>query len=236
MLINSYTAKRGFVAIEEMTLRDAGFTIIENCCAPSECDDIVIQLGTISGPGTRCLLDDSWCQTLSALLKRRVARAIPEISSLVAVQCTLFNKSSASNWLVTFHQDRSIPVAPSVVSPTWPGWSQKEGMTFIHGTDELLAQMVAVRLHVDPCTSGNGPLRVIPGSHRAGTLSSEAIDDLREMTDEQQLLVGRGGVVVMRPMLLHASSKSHTIEARRILHFLFGPKTPPAGLQWRLAV
>lgn len=161
---------------------------------------------------------------------------IPELGKLVAVQCTFFNKSPTSNWLVAYHQDRSIPVAMSLSACGWSGWSQKEGMTFIHGPDELLDQMIAVRLHVDDCTADNGPLRVIPGSHRAGTMSPEKIVTQCESSEEEVLLVSKGGVIAMRPLLIHASSKSHIVENRRVLHFLFGPVELPVGLEWRLAV
>ena len=109
-------------------------------------------------------------------------------------------------------------------------------MTFIHGPDELLDQMIAVRLHIDDCTADNGPLRVIPGSHRAGTMSSERIVAQCESLHEEELLVNKGGVIAMRPLLIHASSKSRTIENRRVLHFLFGPVELPVGLEWRFAV
>lgn len=219
-----------------MTSLDHGFTVIENCYSQSECDGIISQIDKITGAGSRCLLDNEWCQTLAASLKNRVVSTVPEIASLVAVQCTLFNKSSTSNWFVAFHQDRSIPVGPAVSENKWSGWSRKEGMTFVHGPDELLAQMVALRLHIDDSTADNGPLRVIPNSHRSGTISPQGIDVLRDSSCDHQLIVKMGGVIAMRPLLLHASSKSRTMDSRRVLHFLFGPQTLPEGLEWRRAV
>ena len=219
-----------------MTSLNHGFAVIENCYSQSECECIISQIDRITGAGSRCLLDNEWCQTLAASLRNRVVSTVPEIASLVAVQCTFFNKSSKSNWFVAFHQDRSIPVGSAVPTNKWSGWSRKEGMTFVHGSDELLAQMVALRLHVDDSTPDNGPLRVIPDSHRSGTLSPQDIDVLRDSTFDHQLLVKMGGVVAMRPLLLHASSKSHTMDSRRVLHFLFGPQTLPEGLEWRLAL
>ena len=213
-----------------------GFSIIENCFSRPECDSIILHLDSITGAGSRCVLNKGWCQALASAIRNRVAKSIPELGRMVAVQCTFFNKSPTINWLVAYHQDRSIPVAAFVSASDWSGWSQKEGMTFIHGPDELLDQMIAVRLHVDDCTADNGPLRVIPGSHRAGTMSSEMIVAQCESLEEEELLVNKGGVITMCPLLIHASSKSLTIENRRVLHFLFGPVELPAGLEWRLAV
>jgi ectoine hydroxylase-related dioxygenase (phytanoyl-CoA dioxygenase family) len=162
--------------------------------------------------------------------------ALPDLERLVAVQCTFFNKSQTNNWFVTFHQDRSIPVKSLASSSDWPGLSRKEGMTFVHGPDELMAQMVALRLHIDNSTLDNGPLRVIPDSHRSGTLSAAEIDVLRDTSTDRPLTVNSGGVIAMRPLLLHASSKSRTMNNRRVLHFLYGPEQTPDGLEWRRAV
>jgi hypothetical protein len=42
--------------------------------------------------------------------------------------------------------------------------------------------------------------------------------------------------VLMRPLLLHASSKAQTPSRRRVVHILFGPRTLPHGLEWDHAV
>lgn len=213
-----------------------GFAVVAECCTPSECDNLLTQLAPITTAGTRCLLDHDWCQDMANDLRVRLMTSLPSLHALVAVQCTYFNKSSDRNWLVAYHQDRSIPIASSEEHKALPGWSQKEGMTFIHGPDVLLAQMIAIRLHLDDCTSDNGPLRVIGDSHKAGTLSPMAITEARDTLDEQELLVEKGGVIAMRPLLLHASSKSISLTPRRVLHFLFGPRALPDGLQWRRTV
>lgn len=218
-----------------MSSLDAGFTVAEDCYSLAECDRI-LDWQALSSVGTRCLLENGWCKRLAEDLRSRLSATIPEIASLVTVQCTYFNKSASQNWFVAYHQDRSIPVAPSAIAQRWPGYSQKEGMTYIQGSDELLSRLVAVRLHLDSTTSGNGALRVIPHSHCNGTLSPEQIQSLRSTACEQLLLVAKGGVVAMRPLLLHASSKSRVSSDRRILHFLFGPTSLPEGLAWQLAV
>ena len=92
----------------------------------------------------------------------------------VAVQCTYFEKSASRNWLVPIHQDLSIPVARRVDAPGLRGWSQKEGALFVQAPVELLAQLVAVRVHLDACGADDGPLRVLPGSHRLGLVAPEA--------------------------------------------------------------
>ncbi|MBE9079465.1 phytanoyl-CoA dioxygenase family protein [Romeria aff. gracilis LEGE 07310] len=215
-----------------MTWLDSGYVTIEHCCSPLECDEIAKQLNFVYLVGSRCFLQQSWCQALAALLRIRLATTIPEIQPTVAVQCTYFNKTASRNWLVAWHQDRSIPVAPAATLHQWPGFSTKEGMFFIHGSDSLLKQMIVVRLHIDTTTIDRGPLRVIPGSHAYGTLSSEQIGDIRASAVEKAIAIDKGGVLAMRPLILHASSKSKSLSPRRVLHFVFGPRELPDGLRW----
>ncbi|MEQ8211828.1 MAG: phytanoyl-CoA dioxygenase family protein [Lacipirellulaceae bacterium] len=219
-----------------MTLISDGFDIVEQCLTAPECRDVSSGLSTVKSAGTRKLLESRWCQELAATLRERLAPHYSVLSELVAIQCNYFHKSPKSNWLVAFHQDLSIPVAASASAKTQPGWSQKEGMTFAHGSEKLLAHMLAVRLHLDDSNDLNGPLQVVPGSHRQGILAQGDASSLRESSPEQTLNVNQGGVILMRPLLLHASSKSQTSSPRRVLHFVFAPRKPPKGLKWNLAV
>jgi ectoine hydroxylase-related dioxygenase (phytanoyl-CoA dioxygenase family) len=89
---------------------------------------------------------------------------------------TLFVKSIESNWLVSLHQDLSIPVAEHVESTGCQGWSEKEGELFVQPPVSGLDAVPALRLHLDDCSERNGALRVVPGSHRLGRLTAaEAI-------------------------------------------------------------
>jgi hypothetical protein len=154
----------------------------------------------------------------------------------VAVQCTLFDKSPRANWLVALHQDLSIPVGDRVPHPELTGWSRKEGVLHVQPPASLLETLVAVRVHLDDSTADGGPLRVVPGSHRDGRFTESGASARRAERGETECLVGKGGVLLMRPLLLHASSKASRPSRRRVLHFLFGPAGLPYGLRWPDAV
>jgi ectoine hydroxylase-related dioxygenase (phytanoyl-CoA dioxygenase family) len=182
--------------------------------------------------GTRRLLDAQWCVDLAERLRtnRHLCCLLP--TDAHAVQCTLFVKSTTQNWLVALHQDLSIPVAERVPSTRCSGWSEKEGDLFVQPPVAVLEQLLAVRLHLDDCNDRNGALRVVPGSHRLGRLSQSEASRIREQHGEHSVPVPRGGAMVMRPLLLHASSKATIDARRRVLHFVFGPSTLPDGLLW----
>lgn len=186
--------------------------------------------------GSRRLLESLWCQRVAQQLKRHPAISIHLPKDAVAVQCTLFDKGTDRNWLVGWHQDLAIPVREKVLDATCSGWSLKEGMTFVQPPDAVLADVIAVRVHLDDSAAGNGPLRIVPGSHRSGRLKASDALSQRALAEEVVCTASRGDALLMRPLLLHASSKADVDTPRRVLHFLFGPSELPHGLQWHLAV
>jgi hypothetical protein len=216
-------------------LADAGYAVIPDAVDPGEIGGLLDCIQNLAGSnaGTRRLIDMPWCEALAIRIARdaRVQRFLPK--NATAVQCTLFNKSLETNWLVPLHQDLSIPVAERVDSPDCSGWSEKEGEIFVQPPVRFLEEMLAIRLHLDDCNDRNGALRVVAGSHRLGRLNS--IDARRERDQHGDVVIGvpRGGAMLMRPLLLHASSKAVVDTPRRVLHFVFGPGKLPDGLRWK---
>jgi hypothetical protein len=211
-----------------------GFAVVRNVLSEAEIEGLVRNLAEISehGPGTRTLLERTWCFQLSEHLKRdaRLSTLLPR--NAFAAQCTLFTKAPDQNWLVSFHQDLAIPVDKRVSSSDCTGWSEKEGSVFVQPPVSVLETLVAVRVHLDDCDSANGALRVVPGTHRLGRLGRQAAASEREHRGETCVSLLRGDALVMKPLLLHASSKTVSARARRVLHFVFGPPTLPSGLAW----
>ena len=192
--------------------------------------------GIVNGPGSRRLLDEAWCTHLAGALRgdARVRSLLPP--NALAIQCTLFDKSPDKNWKVALHQDLSIPVKERVESPECSGWSEKEGHLYVQPPVGVLERLVVVRVHIDDCPVESGALRVVPHSHTAGRVDPDQAEVLRQHHGETAIPVARGGVLVMRPLILHASSKASSLAPRRVLHFVFGPPQLPLGLQWRWAV
>ena len=215
-----------------------GYTIVFPLLEESECDALAVQVADTSSikAGTRTLLTESWCQVLAQSLRQHPVIATLLPPSAVSVQCTLFYKSSEKNWLVKFHQDLSIPVAEKTDQLEYSGWSEKEGVVYVQPPVTVLEQVVAVRVHLDECGELNGPLRVVPGSHRQGRIAERDIKTERNRLGEVVCSVAKGGALVMRPLLLHASSKATHPANRRVLHYLFGPPVLPSGLKWHNAV
>jgi ectoine hydroxylase-related dioxygenase (phytanoyl-CoA dioxygenase family) len=213
---------------------EAGYVVIADVLT---CDELNVVARNVDGPATealgrRKLLDARWCQELARRLahESRLRAVIPADGR--PVQCTLFEKRLGRNWLVALHQDLSIPVAERIDNVRCTGWSEKDGSLFVQPPMSVLEELVAIRVHLDDCDERNGALRVVPGSHRLGRLSSAQALQSREVRGDRNVPVAMGGVMVMRPLLLHASSKVSLDLPRRVLHFVFGPGTLPEGLRW----
>lgn len=195
-----------------------------------------VALGDPARGGTRCLLGQPWCADLARQLRSHAALAGMVPADAPAIACNYFEKSSDRNWLVPIHQDLSIPVAARVTAPALRGWSEKEGMLFVQAPPAVLAQMVALRLHLDDCGPDDGPLRVVPGSHLRGIICASEAVAARTAGQERVCTAQAGDVLAMRPLVLHASSKGTGGSRRRVLHMVFGPPVLPHGLQWALTV
>jgi ectoine hydroxylase-related dioxygenase (phytanoyl-CoA dioxygenase family) len=148
-----------------------------------------------------------------------------------AVRAIYFDKTPDANWSLWWHQDNVISVRERKEVPGFVGWSNKAGVWQVQPPAEVLAAMVAVRVHLDDCGPECGPLRVLPGSHRHGWLD-ERIDDWKRDVAEVVCEVRLGGVVVMCPLILHASAPAQSADHRRVIHIEFAAAELPGGLEW----
>jgi ectoine hydroxylase-related dioxygenase (phytanoyl-CoA dioxygenase family) len=154
-------------------------------------------------------------------------------SNAFAVRAIFFDKVDDANWSLFWHQDNVIAVAERRETPGYVGWSQKVGVWQVQPPVDVLANMIAVRIHLDDSVATNGPLRVLPGSHRVGWIDSE-LDDWKSRVPEVTCLVARGGVVTMCPLTLHASARSESAAHRRVIHIEYAAANLPDGLDWSI--
>lgn len=152
-----------------------------------------------------------------------------------AVRATFFDKVPGANWSLFWHQDNVIAVKERIELPGYSGWSQKAGVWQVQPPAETLAQMVAVRVHLDDCGPANGPLRVLPGSHRFGWLDGQ-LETWKSRVPEVICSVGCGGVVAMSPLILHASAAAASAGHRRVIHIEYAADDLPQALVWNNCV
>jgi ectoine hydroxylase-related dioxygenase (phytanoyl-CoA dioxygenase family) len=199
-----------------------GFWTEDNVLSDRECDDLIEAVpASLQGrgrAGARHLMSNPaiGAAAKDERLLRIARRGLGD--GAVPFRATLFDKSARANWLVVWHQDTALPLEARNESAEWGPWSLKAGILYAHAPAWALSRVLALRISLDASTGDNGPLRVIQGSHLAGVLSDDEILHLARTQETVEALVPRGGVLAMRPLLVHSSSKARGDEPRRVLH------------------
>ena len=219
-------------------MRDLGFWIEERVFSDQECDDLIATLALNPRPrgraGARHLMTNPDVAAVASN-PRLLQIARSSLGSPVPFRATLFEKSGRANWLVVWHQDTALPLASYNASPEWGPWSKKDGVHYAHAPSWALSRVLALRLHLDASTNENGPLRVIPDSHAVGVLTDDEVFTVARKQEPVVCLVPRGGVLAMRPLLIHSSSKARADAPRRVLHIEYADELD-LGESVRLAV
>lgn len=220
-----------------------GYAIVERAVSDSIVDELAGSIAEL--PETDAVRRKTNVYGVRNLLEacEAVARVAttPEVRGLVepvlgadcfAVRATFFDKVPDANWKLRWHQDSVIAVRKRIDTPGFHAWADKAGVQQVRPPAEVLSHMLAIRIHLDDCGPKNGPLKVLAGSHRQAW-PREELDHCKEHFDEQTCLVERGGVLAMRPLLLHASGPAEEPAHRRVVHLEFAQGELPGGLDWR---
>lgn len=148
------------------------------------------------------------------------------------VRSIYFDKTSDRNWLVTWHQDKTISLNKRIEQANWGPWSIKDGVHHVQPSVDILNQMITFRLHLDDSDRHNGCLKVIPNSHKLGILSQQKISNVISSSQVEYCEVKMGDLVIMRPHIIHASDKSVLPSHRRVIHIEYSNYCLPNGLEW----
>ena len=162
---------------------------------------------------------------------RVLARAVLG-NTAFAVRGILFDKIPEANWKVPWHQDVTIAVQEREEIEGFGPWSTKAGILHVQPPARVLQKMISIRLHLDACDESNGALHVIPRSHCSGRIAEAEIPSVLAKSRPQVCAVDRGGAMLMRPLLLHASSASRAPAHRRVIHLDFACEQLPLPLKW----
>lgn len=215
-----------------------GWAVTEPCVPQLMLDRVLAEVEPLAARadgrgGVRNLFEDA--PAVRALATSACVREVAEAvlgSRCFAVRALLFDKTATANWKVVWHQDLTIAVRERAIVHGFGPWSEKDGIPHVQPPAELVERMLAVRVHLDDCGPENGPVRVIPGSHRVGRLSGSAIDAYRAGADAVDCVAERGSILAFRPLILHASSRALRPGHRRVVHFEFAAEPLPPPLEW----
>ncbi|MBX9940268.1 MAG: phytanoyl-CoA dioxygenase family protein [Candidatus Obscuribacterales bacterium] len=150
-----------------------------------------------------------------------------------AVRAIFFDKNPERNWYVTWHQDLTIALKRKVETPGYSAWSMKDDIVHVQPPVAVLEEMVALRLHFDDCDNDNGPLKIICGSHKLGRLEKDSYSLNGVAGNAEKVLTAAAGqIIAMKPLVVHASSKSVKPLHRRVLHVEYAACSLPSPLEF----
>lgn len=229
------------------TLRDSilqdGFAVVPSVLDRDEIAALIAAIGQLGENesirrrggvfAVRNLLDV--CPEVASLAR---SAKITELAALVlgdeafAVRGILFDKTPDANWKVPWHQDVTVAVAERHEVAGFGPWSMKAGVNHVQPPAEILENMLSVRVHLDPCGEENGALKVLSGSHRFGKIPEQESSRLGIGSKATVCIANAGDALLMRPLLVHASSPSSSPLHRRVIHLDFAGVDLPYPLQW----
>lgn len=215
-----------------------GFQIIQDFASKAEIDFIAGELSKIITSNNKAgslrnvealseaVEQFSHSEKMMTLVKKHIG-GTPSL-----LRAIYFNKTSDKNWLVSWHQDKTTAVTDKIQCSSWTNWSEKDGVLHAQPPSAVFDKMITVRLHIDDADKNNGCLRVIPKSHLLGVQTQKYL--ISGIKKENQLIceVKSGDVMLMHPLLIHASSKAENPSSRRVLHMEFSSFQLPDNVEW----
>ncbi|WP_428330761.1 phytanoyl-CoA dioxygenase family protein [Mucilaginibacter sp.] len=228
--------------IHQQEITSNGYTILEDIYTDDEVASIIAAIDGADQSGSTFRITDD----LFAI--RRFLKGVPDVKGLLfneklkaiienlfgngylIVKAIYFDKPEKSNWFVAWHQDLTIAVDKKAELPGYGPWTTKLDQFAVQPPIEILQNNFTIRIHLDDTDEGNGALKVIPGSHLKAIYRPENIDWQTER--EVSCNVKTGGVMIMRPLLMHASNRTTTNRKRRVAHIEFSKADLPHEINW----
>ncbi|MEM9271404.1 MAG: phytanoyl-CoA dioxygenase family protein [Cyanobacteria bacterium P01_F01_bin.143] len=163
---------------------------------------------------------------------KHVIQSYCGIKNINLIKATYFNKNIDHNWMVGWHQDKTISVQEKIAYPGFVNWTIKEGIFHVQPPLEILQSIITIRIHLTNTNQDNGALKVIPESHKMGILSSQQITEFKTNHRITICNLKAGDALIMSPLLLHSSSRSKTEQNRQVIHLEYSSTNLPEKLQW----
>lgn len=224
------------------SIQKNGFTVINNIFSDEEIEEIIkVIQHTDTSKETFRKSDD-----LFAI--RQFLKEIPEVNGLIfneniktiikkifgekyfVVKSIYFDKPEKSNWYVAYHQDLTISVDKKLEMENFGPWTTKQNQFAVQPPLNVLENIYTIRIHLDNTDGHNGALKVVPKSHGKGIYRPETID--WNIETEEICNVEKGGIMIMKPLLLHGSNRTTNGKKRRVIHIEFSDLELPEELNW----
>jgi ectoine hydroxylase-related dioxygenase (phytanoyl-CoA dioxygenase family) len=223
-------------------IADKGFSVISDVFSTEEIQKITEVIRNIDTS------KETFRKSEDLFAIRQFLKEIPDVKDLIfnenlktiieeifgenyfAVKSIYFDKPEKSNWYVAYHQDLTISVDKKVELENFGPWTTKQNQFAVQPPLDILENIFTIRIHLDDTDEQNGALKVVPNSHAKGIYRPETID--WNVETENICSVEKGGVMIMKPLLLHGSNRTTNGKKRRVIHIEFSDRELPEELNW----
>ncbi|WP_139422959.1 phytanoyl-CoA dioxygenase family protein [Chryseobacterium mulctrae] len=219
-----------------------GFTVINNIFSEDEIEKISEVIQNIDTS------KETFRKSEDLFAIRQFLKEVPDVKDLIfnknlkeiikeifgekyfTVKSIYFDKPEKSNWYVAYHQDLTISVDKKIQLENFGPWTTKQNQFAVQPPLDILENIFTIRIHLDDTDENNGALKIVPKSHSKGIYRPETID--WNVETENICSVEKGGIMIMKPLLLHGSNRTTNGKKRRVIHIEFSDKELPEELNW----
>jgi len=223
-------------------IQENGFTVINNIFLEKEIERISEVIQNIDTS------KETFRKSEDLFAIRQFLKEIPDVKEFIfndnlktiikeifgekylVVKSIYFDKPEKSNWYVAYHQDLTISVDKKIDLENFGPWTTKQNQFAVQPPLDILENIFTIRIHLDETNENNGALKVVPKSHSKGIYRPETID--WNVETENICNVEKGGIMIMKPLLLHGSNRTTNGKKRRVIHIEFSDKELPEVLNW----
>ncbi|SKB89585.1 phytanoyl-CoA dioxygenase family protein [Chryseobacterium balustinum] len=223
-------------------IQENGFTVINNIFSDKEIERISEVIQNIDTS------KETFRKSEDLFAIRQFLKEVPDVKDLIfnknlktiikeifgdnyfVVKSIYFDKPEKSNWYVAYHQDLTISVDKKIDLENFGPWTTKQNQFAVQPPLDILENIFTIRIHLDETDENNGALKVIPKSHAKGIYRPETID--WNVETENICNVEKGGLMIMKPLLLHGSNRTINGKKRRVIHIEFSDKELSEQLCW----
>ncbi|WP_265427070.1 phytanoyl-CoA dioxygenase family protein [Chryseobacterium sp. YIM B08800] len=223
-------------------IQESGFTVINNIFSDEEIEKISEVIQNIDTS------KETFRKSEDLFAIRQFLKEIPKVKDFIfndnlkeiiknifgeeyfAVKSIYFDKPERSNWYVAYHQDLTISIDKKIELENFGPWTTKQNQFAVQPPLNILENIFTIRIHLDDTDENNGALKVVPKSHSKGIYRPETID--WNVETENICNVEKGGIMIMKPLLLHGSNRTTNGKKRRVIHIEFSDKELPKELNW----
>lgn len=223
-------------------LNENGFSILSDLYSDNEISKILACIENTEQNKT------SFMKTKDLFAIRQLIKNIPDLSDYLfnkkltellselseseyfLTKAMYFDKPIESNWFVAYHQDLSISVDKKAELDDYSNWTFKKEQYGVQPPIQILEDTITIRIHLDKTKKNNGALKVIPKSHTKGVIRTDSKD--WNIENEFVCEVEKGGAMLMKPLILHASNRTTNGKKRRVIHLEFNKHKLTKPLAW----